>query len=436
MFTNSFDMIKRHVLVGLLLFIGAAQGALAQTAPAQASRLDLGPGERPWYVGVQGGTSFGQATFSSITGRQNHWGIQGGVFGGYRFNRLISLEAVLQYGGQDHSALDCCDYWLTSTGERFMVPVLDEKGWYYRDLLTRTQWGRVALQANVDLLSLVTRPGSRWSLNLSPQISAVTTRTTLTTPDSQAEYAGKAYPRQWHLGLGGQVSAGYQISDRLAASLYGGVAALTGERFDNIPVHLHKTNLLWDAGVKLSFSFGKPGRAAVDDDAARRAAEEAARLAQAQAEAERLAREKAEQERQAAEAARAEAERLAREKAEREAAEAAAAKDRAFHTPIPTVYFAHNKHLIDAGYVPSLEEALAILKKYPDFNLEIHAYASQSGTKSYNNRLSEKRMEAIRAWFADHGIAPERMLQAYFHGIDYNAPSADKARRAELQFAK
>ena len=135
------------------------------------------------------------------------------------------------------------------------------------------------------------------------------------------------------------------------------------------------------------------------------------------------------------ERSRAEAERLAREKAEREAAEAAA-KERAFQTPIPSVYFAHNKAAIVEAYDASLEDALAILQKYPDFNLEIHAYTSRSGSKSYNNKLSEKRMEAIRSWFAAHGIAPERMTQAYSHGIDYNAPTATEARRAELKFVK
>ena len=83
-----------------------------------------------------------------------------------------------------------------------------------------------------------------------------------------------------------------------------------------------------------------------------------------------------------------------------------------------------------------MEEALAILRQYPDFNLEIHAYTSRSGSKAYNDKLSEQRMEAIRSWFTAHGIGLERMGQAYYHGIDYNAPSADKARRAELKFVK
>ena len=111
-------------------------------------------------------------------------------------------------------------------------------------------------------------------------------------------------------------------------------------------------------------------------------------------------------------------------------------KERAFNTPIPSVYFANNSKEIVATYGASLETALAILKKYPDFNLEIHAYCSNVGTKEYNMYLSKKRMEEVQNWFISRGIAPERMGQAYFHGIDYDAPSAAKARRAELWFVK
>ena len=221
-------------------------------------------------------------------------------------------------------------------------------------------------------------------------------------------------------------------------SLYGGVASLTGERFDNIPESGHTSNLIWDAGLKLAFNFSKRrSKAPVevsDDDAARLAAEREAaereRLAAEQAErerAERLAREQAEREA---------AERLAREKAEREAAEAAARKEEAFRTQIPTVYFAHNSHSIDESSAASLQDALSILEQYPDFNLEIHAYSSRSGQKQYNEQLSKLRMEEVMQWFTSHGISMERMEKAFFHGVDYDAPSADKARRADIQFVK
>lgn len=232
-------------IVTALLLAGAAQWGMARTqTPA------TGGGESPWYVGVQGGTSFGQGTFRSITEHQIRWGAQGGLFGGYRLNRLLSLEAGFQYGAQSQGALDCCTYWLGEDGTRYQSPVLDQTGWYYHDLDTRTQWGKLSLQLNADLLSLFTAPDCRWSLNLSPQIAAVTTRTRLVTPDKSIGHS-----RQWHLGLGGQASLGFKISERIGTSLYGGITCLSGERFDNLPQHAHRSNLIWDAGIKLSFNL-------------------------------------------------------------------------------------------------------------------------------------------------------------------------------------
>lgn len=412
-------LFSRRILAVLLLLGGAAWSGGAQA-----------PG---WYVGIQGGTSFGQSTFASITEHQVRWGVQGGVFAGYGFSRFFSLETTWQYGAQSQAALDCCPYWLSADGQRYMTPVLDAQGWSYQDLSTTTKWGKAALQVNLDLIGLFAR-GARLWLNISPQIAAVTTQTTLVTPDNAT-----ANPRQWHLGYGGQASLGYRFGERLGAALYGGVSSLTGERFDNMPFHAHHTNLIWDAGLKLAYQFGKvapKGPSAAElaaAEAAKRAAEEAW-LAEEQARAERIAREQAE--REAAERAAREAELAAREAAERAEREAAAAKERAFRTPIPTVYFANDSRTIEPSYLPPLEEALAILRQYPDFNLEIHAYSSRSGSKAYNEKLSEQRMEAIRGWFTAHGIGLERMGQAYYHGIDYNAPSAELARRAELKFVK
>ena len=422
MHLNRIFLLSRRILAVLLLLAGLAQGLGAQTAPP----------DRPWYVTVQGGTSFGHATFRSITEHGIHWGLQGGLSAGYRFSRLFSLEMGAQYGAQSQFALDCCQYWLSEAGERYMSPVLDAKGWNYSDLETATKWGKASLQANFDLLSLLTKPGSRWSLNLSPQIAGVFTQTDLITPDRT-----KANPRQWHFGYGGQASLGYEISKTIGAALYGGITSLTGERFDNIPIHAHESNLIWDAGVKLSFRFGgAAGRAREAAELA--AAEEAARLAaqrKAEEEAARIAAEQA-REKAAREAAeRAERERLEREAAERAAREAAE-KEAAFRTPIPTVYFTNNSSRVEDAYSSTLETALPILEKYPDFGIEIHAYASPAGSKAYNEKLSEKRMEAVRQWFIARGIAPERIGRAYFHGEDDSKPDAASARRAEVQFAK
>ena len=416
----------------LLLLAGAALGAAAQP-------------ERPWSVSLYGGTAFGQGTFRSITEQALHWGYQGGLSASYRFSRFLSLEAGGQFAATSQYALDCCQYWLSADGQRYIAPVPGETGWDYQDLRTDTKWGKVYLQANLDLLCFVTQPTSRWSLTVSPQVSVVTTQTrrvapTLISPSGQATDYNYLNPRQWHLGLGGQASVGFQITQDISAALYGGITCLTGERFDNIPEHVHKSNLLWDAGVKLSYRFGGAGKRA-RAAAELAAAEEAARLAAEREAAERarIAAEQAERERQAREAAewaeRAERERQALEAAERAAREAAE-KEAAFQTPIPTVYFAKNSRRIADTYATQLESVLPILEKYPDFQLEIHAYASPAGRKTLNTWLSRKRMEAVRQWFIAHGVAPERIEKAYYHGVDYHARTARVARRAEIKFAR
>ena len=405
----------RKTIVTLLLIAGTAQYGMADTPS--------------WYVGVQGGTSFGQSTFRSITEHEMHWGAQGGVFGGRQLNRLLSVEAALQYGMQKQSILDCCMYyWLSEDGAYYFSPVINETGWFYYDLQTQTQWGKLAVQMNADLLSLFSSPECRWSLNVGPQIGLVTTKTKLITPDRKI-----AYDRQNHLGLGGQVSVGYRLTEKIGTSLYGGITCLTGEHFDN--QHFHKSNLIWDTGLKVSFSIAdrKRDRAEKRENPAAPAEDTAARLAAERAEQERVAAESAARE------AREQAEREAREaaaRAEREQAEREAERTAAFNTPIPNVYFANNSSKVGEAYLSQLEVALAILNRYPDFNLEIHAYCSDIGSVAYNEMLSRRRMEAIQNWFIEHGIPSDRMGKAYYHGIDKNAPSAEEARRAELWFVK
>ena len=376
-----------------LLFLAAAVQGMAQTPS--------------WYIGVQGGTSFGQGTFRSITEHQIHWGAQGGFFGGYQFNRLLSLETTVQYGSQTQEALDCCTYWLAEDGTRYMSPAMDQTGWDYHDINTRTAWGKLAFLANINVLALLTDSACKWSLGVGPQIAAVTTKTRLATPDKEI-----AYGRQWHAGWGGQASLGYQISERISASLYGGITCLSGERFDNIPVHAHKSNLIWDAGIKLAFRFGtkkKAQKPAVPAPAPVTVIPEAKETP---------------------------ATPIVREEAPVAEDTAAAEKEKAFGTPIPTVYFAHNSFRVQDEYVPALEQALSILERYPDFKLEIHAFSSKSGQRAYNRELSRLRMEEVQYWFVGRGISLERLEKVFYHGVDDKASNAAEARRAELRFVK
>ncbi len=85
----------KHLSISILMLL-AMLAAGVQTAFAQTASDGSPVGK--WYAGLSGGTSFGQATFRSITESKTHVGAQFGVFGGYQFSRLLSVEALATMG--------------------------------------------------------------------------------------------------------------------------------------------------------------------------------------------------------------------------------------------------------------------------------------------------------------------------------------------------
>jgi len=70
---------------------------------------------------------------------------------------------------------------------------MGQQGHYYRDLEAKTRWMRLGLQANFDVLSLITKSTCKWSVTLSPQVSAVTTRTKHLAAGYEQEFDGRYY---------------------------------------------------------------------------------------------------------------------------------------------------------------------------------------------------------------------------------------------------
>lgn len=402
--------MKKTIITLLLLVAMLAAGV--QTAVAQSS--DSRDYNRGWYAGLSGGTSFGQATFRSITESKTHWGAQFGVFGGYQFSRLFSVEALATMGSQKQTSLDCDPYWLSTDGERTFAPVLDEQGNYYRNLEAKTQWMRFGLQANFDVLSLLTKPTTRWSVTLSPQVSAVTTRTKHLATGYEQEF-----DRQWHLGLGGQAAVGYRVAKNVGLQLYGGITCLTGDRFDNIPKYHHKSNLMYEAGLKLSYHFGKKGKAAP-------VVEEPAVIAEP--EPQPVVEQKPVVEETPApvvEKAQPVVETAAVEEKKPEVVETAPAD-------LPAIYFANNSSRLTQKEADKLDAVAEMMKAQPDVTLSIVGHASNIGSKAYNDRLSKRRANAVKALLVRRGIDAARLKPVVGRGIDRDAADSKQARRVEL----
>lgn len=86
--------------------------------------------QRKWFLGISGGSVLGQGTFRSLGSYSTHFGYELSLHGGYRFNDLLTIEATVTVGHQSQTAMDCCQYWLSSTDlSRYFAPVIDERGW-------------------------------------------------------------------------------------------------------------------------------------------------------------------------------------------------------------------------------------------------------------------------------------------------------------------
>ena len=390
----------------------AMLAAGVQPAFAQSDSRDY---ERGWYAGLSGGTSFGQATFRSITESKTHAGAQFGVFGGYQLSRLISVEALATMGGQKQTSLDCDPFWLATDGEFTFAPVLGKQGNYFRDLEAKTRWMRFGLQANFDVLSLITNPATRWSVNLSPQVSAVSTRTKHLATGYEQEF-----DRQWHLGLGGQAAVGYRVAKNVGIQLYGGITCLTGDRFDNIPKYHHKSNLMYEAGLKLSYHFGKR--------VPPHTAPEGASIVEPQPiveEPQPVVQEKPVVEEKPAPV-------VEKPQPAVETAAVAEKKPEAVTANLPVIYFANNSSRLSADEAAKLDAVADMMKAQPDVSLSIIGHASNIGSKQYNRKISQRRANSVKRQLVAKGISAARLKPVRGKGIDRKASTSKDARRVEL----
>ena len=57
----------------------------------------------------------------------------------------------------------------------------------------------------------------------------------------------------------------------------------------------------------------------------------------------------------------------------------------------------------------ALDNVASFMKQYPNTNVTLKGYASPEGTKTYNQKLSERRAAAAQQYLINHGVAPQRI---------------------------
>ena len=101
------------------------------------------------------------------------------------------------------------------------------------------------------------------------------------------------------------------------------------------------------------------------------------------------------------------------------------------------VLFETNKAALTQDSTATLDQAAASLQDWGDVKVEVAGYTDNTGTAEYNEKLSERRADAVRTYLIGKGIAADRLIGK---GYGESSPVGDNAtvegrsenRRVEL----
>lgn len=396
-------MIKLQTIVMLLcLSMAALQPTCAQETKAKEAPV------REWYGGIEGGVPFGVGTLSSFGADKTRAGYAVGLFGGYRFNSVLSAELSAKWGKTHLAARDCCiasGYWLGTDGQTYHAPVAGMDGADYAHLKSAVALQQYGVRMNINLLGLfpATRQ-SRWRLELSPMITAVGTQADVKTIDEGHGLISDQ--TRWHLGAGGNVQVSYAIADRLHVGLYSGMTCLTGDAIDGLSERIHDARYLWESGLRIGWTLGRCRKKT------REVAEPMSAVPAALAERKEVP---------------------ARPKPVPEKTDAKATIGAQETTMIfPVVYFDFNQSVIKESEKAKLQDICQKLQAHPRVKIHITGWSDPVGSRRVNERLSLQRADAVKTWLVSQGIDAARM-ETEGMGSDHQEPDAAKARRVETK---
>ena len=459
------DMSKMRAAVMLLFLCAAANAAggkatvsgrvagsfLSTTSPENIAD-SLAVGTRfGWYAGAEAGMPLSFSTFSSFGHDAFRPGFNAGIFGGYRFNPIFSAELRLKWGWTSMSARECCaqsDYWLGSDGAQYYAPVLDIPSLHFSDIYSRTALQQYGAALNINLLGLFpqTRDG-RWTLELTPQVYAASTRTSIYSISGRAESADgdDAFYKtgtQWHFAGGVGLQAGYRITEQLRLAVYSAATGYSGSRIDAIPEKHHKSNMLWESGVRLSVDlgaiFGRGGNADRQSDTGKTVSGISGTAPDSG---------KPDSTTTTAPAApapvRTESTSCARDTTSTPASTtkttpstsrdttSTPATTATRHHLLGSIYFATDEWTVPQSQYEALQTVLELINSNPDAQIDIIGTCDHYGTDAMNMRISQLRADSVKAWLARRGVSKSR-LNAEGHGVDRNEPDRTKARRVSI----
>jgi OOP family OmpA-OmpF porin len=108
-----------------------------------------------------------------------------------------------------------------------------------------------------------------------------------------------------------------------------------------------------------------------------------------------------------------------------------------FEGVIEGIYFDTGKATIKDKSRTKLDEAVAVLQKYPNVRLEVSGHTDDRGSDDSNQDLSQRRADAVKQYFIEHGIGADRIETrgaGETQPIESNKTRKGRAKNRRIEF--
>lgn len=101
----------------------------------------------------------------------------------------------------------------------------------------------------------------------------------------------------------------------------------------------------------------------------------------------------------------------------------------------PLIKFDKNKSGINSDSYELLDNAQLVLAHYKDVNIKLEGRASVEGEETYNQKLSEERVQSSLNYLKSNGISTDRVKTEAFGEVDQipSTPEKEKERNRSVK---
>ncbi|CAA9892513.1 OmpA/MotB domain protein [Candidatus Methylobacter favarea] len=105
---------------------------------------------------------------------------------------------------------------------------------------------------------------------------------------------------------------------------------------------------------------------------------------------------------------------------------------------VAEIKFDHDKSTIKPEYYDELDNVVTVIKNNPGLSIEVQGHTSRTGKAAYNQQLSERRAQEVKAYLLSHDAGASAALTARGYGwrqpVDTNDTESGRANNRRVEF--